>query len=242
MTTFQGGTPPLESIASFRLYVAPSDVEVEFVDGKPNPLQLRALLDYAARTPNTHPNQDQQRLPGQPFPPQYAKAPPYPYASGQVVDFQVKPAGTMLRWLESQGSKFAPLLSFIRFYRLHAYLDATEQTGSNDYTLLAPVDCSKLWAEARRGDRSPVELLRFMMLWHPLLPIQLMERKLRIQTMLDNEFVLLDGVNMTVRDGEGTINANLPLVGGPNRILQSKATDNGFVYVIERSIAPYTRY
>ena len=242
MTTFQGSTSPLESIASFRLYLDPSGVEIDFIDGKPNPLYLHSAITETARTPNTRPNQDQQRLPGQPYRPLVAKAPPYPYASGEVIDFRVKPTGTLLRWLESQGSKFSPLLSFIRFYKLQPYLDATEQTGSNNYTLLAPMDCTRLWAAARRGSRTPEELLRYLMLAYPLLPVQLMERRLRAQTMLHGEFVLLDGIDMAVRDGEGVVNPNLPVVGGWNRILQSKQTDNGMVYAIERSIVPSTRW
>jgi hypothetical protein len=242
MTTFQGGTPPLESISSYRLYVDPSGVEVEFINGKPNPLYLQSVLGYTARTPNTRPNQDQQRMPGQPYKPLVAKAPPYPYASGQLVDFTVKPAGTMLRWLESQGGKFAPLLSFIRYFKLEPYLDATDQSGKNMYTLLAPVDCSKLWTEVRRGSRSPEELLRYLMLGYPLLPVQLMNHRLRVQTTLDQEFVLLDGINMTVRDGEGAVNPNLPVLGGGNRITQSKETDNGIIYVLDQSITPFSRY
>ena len=242
MTTFQGGTPPLESIASFRLYLDPSGVEIDFIDGKPNPLYLQSVLGTTARTANTRPNQDQGRLPTQPYRDPVAKAPPYPYASGQLVDFRVQPAGTMLRWLESQGSKFSPLLAFIRFFKLQPYLDATEQSGSNDYTLLAPLDCAKMWTDVRRGSRSPQDMLRYLMLPYPLLPIQLMEHKLRAQTLVDGQFVLLNGVDMTVRDGEAVVNANLPLVGGPNRILQSKETDNGMVYVIERSITPGTTW
>jgi uncharacterized surface protein with fasciclin (FAS1) repeats len=243
MTTFQGGTPPIESIASYRLYLWPSDVEVEFIDGKANPVNVQSMILNNARTPNTRPNQDQQRLPGQPYKPLFSKAPPYPYASGELVDFTVRPTGTMIRWLESQGSKFAGFLSFIRFNRLQNYLNSMDQSGNNDYTLFAPVDVSKLWTLAQRGDVSPESLLRYHMLRFPLLPIQVFDRVLRIPTMMSDQTMLVDGRDqmLSVRSGEEVINPNLPIMK-INKVQQSKQTDNGMIYVIDEALLPHTLY
>lgn len=244
MTTMHGGLPPLESIASYRLYGMVSDSEIEFIDGKPNPLRIRSILDSTQRAPNTRPNQDQQRVPdsiwgGPPFKPRVAANAPYPYASGELIDFRVNAAGTTMRWLEMQGAKFNPFLTFIRFYKLESFIDEFSTTPR---TFFVPIDCTLLWQAARQGHISPRELLQYHMLSYILLPVQIMTRKLRVQSMLRNETMLIDGEKMCVRDGEGALNANLPAVPRVNRISESQETDNGIVYVIDRGLVPSVLY
>jgi hypothetical protein len=243
MTTFQNDVNPIQSIASFSLYLWPSESEIQFIDGKPNPVMLQGMIDNHLYTPNTRPNQHQNRMPGDPFPPRYLKDAPTVYSSGQLVDFTVRPQGTMLRWLESQGSKFAGFLRWIRHSHLENYLNAQDQSGQNMFTLFAPLDTTELWKATNRAKRPPEDLLRYHLLRQPMLPIEMMRRMLRYPTMMADEVILIDGVSNppSVRCGESAVNPNIP-VHRLNRISQSKQTDNGFVYVIDEALVPSNRY
>ena len=239
MTSSQGSATALESIASFRLYLNVSDHERDFLTGRPSPLLLNDQLLSTQLVENTRPNQHQSHLPGQPYKPLMSTAPPHSYASGLVEPFRVRPASTMLAWLQTQGSRFSSFLAFVQFYRLQPYLDATEQTAANTYTLFAPEDCTTLWKLARAAHRTPEELLRFHMLDYTLLPVQIHQRVLRVQSMLDGERFLVHGYS--VRDGEAVTNPDAKVLS-PNRITQSQSCDNGFVFAIQKALAPSTQW
>ncbi len=65
-------------------------------------------------------------------------------------------------------------------------------------------------------------------------PVQLFDRKLKLQTSLPGHYILTNGPNIMMQNHNNQL-SNLV----PNKILQSIETSNGFIYILEYPLLPY---
>jgi uncharacterized surface protein with fasciclin (FAS1) repeats len=75
----------------------------------------------------------------------------------------------------------------------------------------------------------PADILRYHILSYILTPVELFERKLRLQTKLRNQYFITDGPNII---NEFTEN-------NPNKITDSIKTQNGYIYMVDKPLVPY---
>lgn len=117
-------------------------------------------------------------------------------------------------------------LKFIDKYNLVEYMNG-------DYTLFIPLDgVDKLFDLVENEGVSPIDIFNYHKLNYVLLPIQIIDKTLRLQTKLKGQYITCNNLNI-VREYGGMVDKN------PNKILQSIQTDNGFIYFIQRVLIPY---
>lgn len=105
---------------------------------------------------------------------------------------------------------------------------------NGDYTLFVPVDKMMNIINDKLGS-SPLEALdifNYHKLDYVMLPVQLINKTIRLQTKLRNQYITCS--NMKIISENGGMKDN-----NPNKILQSIKTDNGYIYIIERPLIPY---
>jgi hypothetical protein len=112
--------------------------------------------------------------------------------------------------------------------RLMAFRDFIVQNGytdllNGDYTLFAPV-------EFTATDLDPLYYFQYHKLDFPVFPEQLISRKGRLTTSY-RDTIFHDGLNLYSNGDSNT----------PVKVLQSMVTDNGIVYIVDRTLIPITR-
>lgn len=113
---------------------------------------------------------------------------------------------------------------FVETYKLQYLLQG-------DITLFVPsnnnIQLLKNTLEYTVAD--PGDILRYHTLSYILTPVELFERKLRLQTKLRNQYFITNGPNII---NEFTEN-------NPNKITDSIKTQNGYIYTIDNPLVPY---
>jgi hypothetical protein len=75
----------------------------------------------------------------------------------------------------------------------------------------------------------PSDILKYHSLDYILTPVELLDRKLRLQTKLRQQYFITDGPNIIDEFTNTT----------PNKILTTIKTVNGYIYIIENPLIPY---
>ena len=113
---------------------------------------------------------------------------------------------------------------FIDKYDLQYYMNG-------DFTLFVPVD--KLMGiiddKLQTTSLNALDIFNYHKLDYVLLPIQIFDRKIRLQTKLRNQYILVSNTSIISETSDRN----------PNRILSSIKTDNGYIYIIEQPLIPY---
>lgn len=115
---------------------------------------------------------------------------------------------------------------FVDVYKLQNYIDSHRAS-----TIFVPVDSNMkdLFKIVQSTAITPKDIINFHMLDYILEPVELYNRNLRIQPMLLGQTFLTKGTSIiNERDDRN-----------PNNILQSIKTGSGYMYIIERPMAPY---
>ena len=123
--------------------------------------------------------------------------------------------------------EFKPFLDLIRYFRLENELISKNY----DYTLFLPLDISDFKKLVKQRLFSPEDLMKYHIVDYPILPFQIIDRKNRIDTRLKNHFIFTDSYSIIGED----FSTNKT----HNNILKSIKTDNGYIYIIEKSLTPY---
>jgi hypothetical protein len=83
------------------------------------------------------------------------------------------------------NKEFNPFLDLIRYFKLE-----NELVSKNyDYTLFLPLDVSEFKKLVKQRIFSPEDLLKYHIVDYPILPVQIIDRKNRINTRLKNHFI-----------------------------------------------------
>ena len=77
----------------------------------------------------------------------------------------------------------------------------------------------------------PSDVLKYHMLDFVLTPVELLDRKYRLQTKLRNQYFTTNNASIVTGTVKGDKN--------PNKIVQTLKTDNGWIYLIEKPLIPY---
>ena len=199
MSSIQGTLSGYEGISSFRSYLDLSLNDIEFSTGIPNPLYF---TEESAQTPTF----DSKTM------------------SLPVYGAYVKKNGNYS--LMYNSPPLSEFKNFITIHRLEKYIDSHRAS-----TIFAPINNSMkdMFLLEQTSALTPKDIINFHTLDYILTPVELYNRKLRIQPLLTGQTFLTDGTSIINERDDRT----------PNRILQSIKTDSGYIYLIEKPLIPY---
>lgn len=210
MASFQGGTyNSYESIAPYRLYLDLSSDDKEFMTGIKNPL-TSAYNPIEGLSQNV-----------------------VEYIGGNSrVKFVRKPENTAYERI-SRNPNMKRFKKLIDDFKLKHLL-----TGEK--TFLIPLDKDNftwnfIYNQITYGVVSVEDIVRFHIINYMILPVQMLESKLRVDTLLPSETILIDGVNKYPR----ILYENSLYGTKDNYILKTEMTDNGWIYAISKPLYPY---
>jgi hypothetical protein len=138
-----------------------------------------------------------------------------------IPDFQYR-ADSSTYGIISRDMNLGKFREFIDKYELKFYMDG-------DFTLFVPVDTDTIYEKLQTTPLNALDIFNYHKLDYVILPVQLFDKKIRLQTKLRNQYILTSGTSIISEQTDKY----------PNRILSSIKTDNGYIYVIERSLIPY---
>ena len=109
---------------------------------------------------------------------------------------------------------------------MKSYIDSHTAT-----TIFVPIDnqMKDLFKIIQTTALTPKDIINFHMLDYILEPVELYNRNLRIQPLLNGQTFLTKGTSIINEHDDRT----------PNNILQSIKTPSGYIYLIERPLVPY---
>lgn len=199
MSSTQGTLSGYEGIASYRSYLDLSMNDIEFSTGLPNPLYFSEESVHHSSYGNKTMN--------------------IPAYGGYVRER----GNYNLIKNNVTTSKFR---EFVDVYNLQSYLDSHRAS-----TIFVPVDTQMkdLFAIVQSTALTPKDIINFHMLDYILEPVELYNRKLRIQPLLLGQTFLTKGTSIINEHDDRS----------PNNIIQSIKTDSGYMYLIERPLVPY---
>ena len=211
MATFQGNTfSGYESIAPYRSYLDLSMDDIDFSSNVRNPLM------YSEKSSEKCGNE---------------------YTV--IKDFQPRMDSSTYGFLRRlpNTQKF---LNFVENYDLFRYM-------KDDFTLFIPVnpiakdgsvgELSTILNTIRFTPLNALDILNFHKLNYIIEPVELFNRKLKLQSNLKNQYILTD--DTSIGNGKSLQIVTDTSTDNPNKILQSIKTDNGYIYLIERPLIPY---
>lgn len=214
MSSFQGTTVSgYEGIAPYRLYLDISNDDREFTTNIINPLA------YSERSID-HTNYSVSRP---------TNGLSYDTWGGDSNSTLNSTYGIISRYTQLQQFK-----SFIDTYNL-------KQKMVGDFTMFVPIDSldgvSYIDQKLQDSVLDPLDIYNFHTLDYAILPCQLFDKKIRLQTKLRNQYILANNMNIVSNSyaWDLGININEP----SNKILNSIKTDNGYIYITERPLFPY---
>jgi hypothetical protein len=105
---------------------------------------------------------------------------------------------------------------------------------NGDFTLFVPINqmMDIINDKLKNTPLEALDIFNYHKLNYIIEPVQLINRIIRLQTKLRNQYITVS--NMKIISEAGGIKDN-----NPNKILQSIKTDNGYIYIIERPLIPY---
>lgn len=108
----------------------------------------------------------------------------------------------------------------------------TQMNG--DFTLFVPINqmMDIIDNKLKNTPLEALDIFNYHKLNYIIEPVQLINRIIRLQTKLRNQYITVS--NMKIISEAGGMKDN-----NPNKILQSIKTDNGYIYIIERPLIPY---
>lgn len=141
----------------------------------------------------------------------------------RVDSFQVKP-NTSSYGIIRNLSNVQNFKTFIDSYDLQHYM-------KDDFTLFIPIDNndSTIIDTLRYSPLNALDIFNYHKLNYVIEPVELFDRKIRLQTKLRNQYILTNGMSIITETSKKN----------PNKILQSIKTDNGYIYLIEQPLIPY---
>jgi hypothetical protein len=148
------------------------------------------------------------------------------YDFNNVKDFKPDLYKSNIEYIVETKNEFADIL---RWFHLGEML-----VSDFEYTLFLPLDISDFKKMIINGTFTAKDILKAHLVNYPIIPYQLIDRKNRIDTKLEGHFIFTNSFSIMNSDFS-SVNAG----SGSNKILESVKTDNGYIYVIEKTIIPY---
>ncbi len=141
---------------------------------------------------------------------------------GNVSDYI--PKKTMYEYIQ-ENTNLKPFLKFIDYYGLGKHLQTHDQ-----FTFFVPVKgLEEVINSISMNFLSAKDIVQYHSIKYPILPVQLIKRKYRIETEFGGQYININNM-IIVKEDDSTYS---------NRILQSIKTDNGLLYIIEKPLIPY---
>lgn len=115
--------------------------------------------------------------------------------------------------------------NFIKRFKLEKLLH-------HEFTIFIPINKSiqNLVDFVNSTVAEPSDILKYHMLDYVLIPVQLFNRKLKLETKLKGQYIVTDGPSILLPEN-GKLRRN--------KILESIETANGFIYIIDEPLLPY---
>lgn len=146
-----------------------------------------------------------------------------------IPDFHVTNKNSLWGVIQSDVT-LSKFVLFIKKFNLQRFLNDFDQSYNNQFTLFAPVNdyMDYLLQLIETTVLTPETILRYHMLDFPILPVEMMSRKLRIPTKMRNKYIVMDNLKI-VQENDNTF---------PNYVLSSQKTDNGYLYKLQYPLVP----
>ena len=203
MSSIQGTFSGYEGISSYRSYLDLSMDDKEFVTNIPNPLLF---------SENSVDRNDFDK-----------KTIDIPSYGGYSKSSIGNPSNYTIISLTPSLSLFK---NFISYYNLEKYV-----YSHSCCTIFVPIDnnMKEMFALEQKSLLTPKDIINFHILDFILTPVQLYNRKLRLEPMLRGQTFLTDNTSIITETSDKN----------PNNILKSIKTSSGYIYLIERPLIPY---
>lgn len=153
---------------------------------------------------------------------------PLVYSDGSYTQYSKIPNFTPSSDTSTYGtirldSRIQEFRNFIDNYSLTYYMN-------DDFTLFVPIDLNMntIYDKLKTSPLTALDIFNYHKLDYVLLPVQIFNRKINLQTKLRNQYILVD--NTCIIDPQTNVR---------NRILASIKTDNGYIYIVEKPLIPY---
>jgi hypothetical protein len=128
-------------------------------------------------------------------------------------------------WI-SENPQTSLFKRFIDFYNLKSFINSHQNS-----TVFVPIDkkMSTIFSVIQNTVTTPEDIIKFHCLDYILEPVQLYGRNLRLQPRLSGQTILTKDTSIITETSDKN----------PNKILESKKTSLGYIYLIEHPLIPY---